>query len=348
MKKYLTIPRVLNSKSQGFSLVELMIAMTIGLVVLVALGYVFIGSRQSFRTTDAMSRIQENARYALQSMSQNIRMVGFSGCGNLLNLTVYPVPPAAVAPAPALTSLNMISGQDASAAPAVINTIVRPAGDTLTIFGAFSSPVSIVGTAAAGAVPVNGNPYGFKVGDILLATNCVSANVFSVAGLSPATATTPIGTTVTFTPGANLQGSYIANTNGDPYVMKLDQYTYFVGVNPSGGRSLYRSSLNDGIVELVENVWDMQVLYGYDSTNSGAASAYFSAANVPAWTGVVSVRINLLMVSADKVLSGPQTYQYFADAATTRSATTPVVGAADYLLLHQVFTTTVGLRNRLP
>lgn len=331
---------------RGFSLIEMMIAITISLIILVAIGYLYIGSRQAFRGTEAMSRIQENARYALQSMAQNVRMAGYVGCVNLASQTVYPIPPAAAAPAPALTAGNVISGTDAGAGAATIGGITRVAGDTLTVFGAFSDPVSVVGSAAGGTVPINGNPFGFKNGDVLVVTNCSRVNAFTVASFSPAAAFTPPGTTVTFTPVVNLTGAYAA----DSFVIKMDQYTYFIGSNPSGGRSLYRDSLNDGTVELADNVWDMQVQYGYDANVPpvGAANIYFSAGNVPDWTRVVSARISLLMVSPENTLSVPQTYQFFGNTATALSAMTPIAADPDRLRLHQVFTTTVGLRNRLP
>jgi hypothetical protein len=118
--------------------------------------------------------------------------------------------------------------------------------------------------------------------------------------------------------------------------------TFYVGQNPSGGRSLYRIKNAGTPDELADNVWDMQVLYLVNGANS-----YVSAGSPPAWASVTSARINLLMVSADNALSAPQTYQYFADTAIFRSAMTPAAGAVDSLRLHQVFTTTVGLRNRL-
>ena len=46
----------------GFSLVELMVAMTIGFIVVGSIGYLYIGSRSAVRTTDNMSRMEESAR----------------------------------------------------------------------------------------------------------------------------------------------------------------------------------------------------------------------------------------------------------------------------------------------
>ena len=61
----------------GFSLVELMIGMTLGLVLLLALSYFFLGSRQTSRSHDDVSRMQENARYVLETLGKAVRQAGY-------------------------------------------------------------------------------------------------------------------------------------------------------------------------------------------------------------------------------------------------------------------------------
>ena len=64
-------------RQRGIGLVELMVAMTIGLVILIALAYFFLGSRQINRTHDDVSRMQENGRYALETLGRAIRQAGY-------------------------------------------------------------------------------------------------------------------------------------------------------------------------------------------------------------------------------------------------------------------------------
>ena len=336
---------------RGFSLVEMMIAITIGFIIVGAIGYLYLGSRQSFRTTDAMSRIQENARYALQTMAHDVRMAGYVGCGNLQSggLKVTTIANGA----PTMNATNALLGFDSGAGAAIYGGITRPAGDVIQVFAAFGGGVNLTGNldpSNANAQVGPGNPYGFKQGDVLTVTNCINADVFKVSNAPGSSGLV----TLTYGSGSNSSNRVSGTYGADAFVMKTDQYTYFIGTNPSGGRSLYRASFNDGTVELADNVWNMQVVYGSDTDTNpnapgyGSADRYDSAGTVPDWTRVVSARISLLMVSADNVLSGAQTYQYFSDAATARSAVTPAAAAVDRLRLHQVFTTTVGLRNRLP
>ena len=60
----------------GFSLVELMIAITLGLIVLLAVGSIYIGSRQTYRVQEDNARLQEAGRYALEVLGRSIRQAG--------------------------------------------------------------------------------------------------------------------------------------------------------------------------------------------------------------------------------------------------------------------------------
>jgi type IV pilus assembly protein PilW len=68
----------LNSpkRQAGLTLVEMMVAITIGLVVLLAIGSIFIGSRQTYRVQEDNARIQEAGRYALEVIGRSIRQAG--------------------------------------------------------------------------------------------------------------------------------------------------------------------------------------------------------------------------------------------------------------------------------
>lgn len=61
----------------GFTLVELLVGMTIGLFLLGGVIALFIGTKQSYSATEAASRLQENGRYAIEVLSREIRKAGF-------------------------------------------------------------------------------------------------------------------------------------------------------------------------------------------------------------------------------------------------------------------------------
>ncbi|TXI20302.1 MAG: prepilin-type N-terminal cleavage/methylation domain-containing protein [Nitrosomonas sp.] len=69
--------KVKKSKLQlGFTLVEMMIAMTIGLVLLLVIGTIFASSRQVFGEQEDNARIQESGRYALEIIGRNVKQAG--------------------------------------------------------------------------------------------------------------------------------------------------------------------------------------------------------------------------------------------------------------------------------
>ena len=70
-------PRVRN---QGLTLVELLVAMSIGLLVVGVMAALYVRTAQSNRQLEALARLQENARYAFELLGYDIRMAGYTGC----------------------------------------------------------------------------------------------------------------------------------------------------------------------------------------------------------------------------------------------------------------------------
>ena len=66
---------------RGVSLVELMVALVLSLILVAGVGQIYMGSKQTYRTQDGQSRLQENARYALEVLTRDIRSAGYLGCG---------------------------------------------------------------------------------------------------------------------------------------------------------------------------------------------------------------------------------------------------------------------------
>ncbi len=66
-------------KARGFTLVELMIAMTVGLVALAALFSVVQSTSHALATREALAEMQERARYALDSIETDVQLAGYFG-----------------------------------------------------------------------------------------------------------------------------------------------------------------------------------------------------------------------------------------------------------------------------
>jgi len=70
--------RLHRHRMQGFSLVELMISVTIGLVIVLALTQFFLTALNSQTSQSEASLVNENARFATDLLSREIRKAGFS------------------------------------------------------------------------------------------------------------------------------------------------------------------------------------------------------------------------------------------------------------------------------
>jgi type IV pilus assembly protein PilW len=61
----------------GLTLVEILVALVISAFLMAGVIQLFLGSKQTYRSHDALSRIQENGRFALETMSRDIRAAGY-------------------------------------------------------------------------------------------------------------------------------------------------------------------------------------------------------------------------------------------------------------------------------
>lgn len=64
----------------GMTLIEIMIALLIGAFLLGGVLQVFLGSKQTYRMQENLSRLQENGRFAMEFLSKDIRMAGYWDC----------------------------------------------------------------------------------------------------------------------------------------------------------------------------------------------------------------------------------------------------------------------------
>lgn len=84
----------------GLTLVEMMVAMALGLLILLAVSSIYIGSRQTFRMQDDNARLQETGRYALEVLGRSVRQAGF------WNMPINPVATATAFGGTPITGVN--------------------------------------------------------------------------------------------------------------------------------------------------------------------------------------------------------------------------------------------------
>jgi type IV pilus assembly protein PilW len=90
-------------RTRGFTLVEVMIAIAIGLFLTTVIANLFINSRTAYNTTDEISRMQENMRFAYELLTRTVRVAGYrsspnsSATGDFGVFIPRPVPPGDIA-----------------------------------------------------------------------------------------------------------------------------------------------------------------------------------------------------------------------------------------------------------
>ncbi len=332
------IPSVARPSQSGLTLVELMIAMVLGLIVIGGVISVISANRQTYRTNEALSQVQESARTAFELLARDIRQAAATGCGNMDRVA---------------NTLNTganwwqdwagIVGYDgATAAPAVAfgNGVGQRVAGTGAILlqGLEGTGLSIEEHEVTSAnFKINAATTDFVDGDILMACDFDHAAIFQVTNYNSNNVTV-VHNTGTGNPGNCSKGlgfpTDCSSTNGNPYqfgpnsqIARMTAVTWYIGNNgrpDEGGRSLYRVRLGAGAAvqteEVVAGVTNMQFQF-----REGTATTLTTAPGN--WDNVNAVEITLT-----------------ADSADTRVSVDPNVNQGR---LQRSFTTMVGLRNRI-
>ena len=350
----------------GVTLIELMIAMLIGLFVIGGMISLFSTTQQTYRQQEGLWRVQENGRFALELLSRDIREAGYFGClggytseaprtngalaNGLIRNTLNPTPPAVPAFdvdftaslvgyqgdaatgtwSPSLPTTSLITSPQAGSDILAISSIVNT-GLVVT-----AHPGTPANPGSANIQTTAGN--GILQGDILLVSDCQSGSIFQVTNANPNTS----GSLVHNTGGVTSPGNWTTHLGRnyvDAEISRLQRTVYYVAED-SGADDELTLFRND--TPLIEGVSRMLLLFGEDTDDDGVINRYVRADQVADMANVLAVRINLLVGSAAKenVVSQVQ----FLPPPFGDGVTTP----APDRRLYQVFTTTVAIRNRLP
>jgi type IV pilus assembly protein PilW len=257
-------------KNSGLSLVELMISITIGLLIMAGVVQLYAASNLNARAAQGVSRIQENIRYAMSRIGDDVSQAGNIKCATTSISTGYP-----------LGSTGLWDDFENSYVSGV-NNVEDPAlpfatSDTLVVkYIDYSNPYALTPTASTTQFTL-ANTAGLNNGELVAAGNCFTMSVFPLS---------LAGTTVTAPRPHFLTGDAFAAL----YAGDTGAYTYFIASSAGGvvcsdanihNCSLWRQK-NDGfnnggvIEELVQGVHGLQVRYGRE--DDAVALQYFSDA----------------------------------------------------------------------
>ncbi len=334
----------------GFSLVELMVAITLGLMIMVVISEAFVSSSRARRETDQASRQIENGRYAMQVLGDDLQLAGYYS-----EFDPWPLPTPAAKPDPCATDVPSlkaaiplhVQGYDkpSAAAIALLTCLsdVR-AGTDIVLIRRVSSCVA--GSSGCEAFSV-GVPY-FQAALCASATELDSAITSDYFSMD----TTVAGLTKHKKDCATAADYRRYYTN-----------IYFVANNDrtsDGIPTLKRAELGAGafsIVPLVEGIENLQIEYGLDTSAvpDGAPDVFTAdpdgytgagAAGVAGnWRNVVATRVTVLARNTETTpaFTDTKTYTLGLNADGTPNTFSP--GGSALPFKRHIFTAEVRLTN---
>lgn len=333
--KSLRLPAFHMSHQAGFSLVELMVALVLGLLLSAGVITIFISAKQDYQVQDAVSQVQENGRFSLEFLARDIRMAGFSQCSNQM-ATANSVQNAPAALASFELGIQGFEGDGGSLPSEFPDSL--DGTDAVILHSANSDNEFSVTNHNPNSARFNiDGTHTFPAGSILMIvdSDCTSRGLFVMTGPNSGTKNNAVHNTGnTFSIGGNsgvgncdkaLKGNYdCSNTAGKSQTAYSDGSSIF-GIQSIGyyikdpdedasitSPTLYRrnfaSPLSGGTVSeqpLVEGVSDMDIRYGVRTGNN---VQYKDADDVEAageWEDVMSVRLDIEAESLTSVDGSP-------------------------------------------
>ena len=330
-------------RSSGFSLVELMLAMLIGLIIMGGVMQMYVSTRDTQRSSDDQLALLADARFAMETIAYDLRHTGVWGRHNMSSL---------------------IACQKAGA-----NALDCPAGFTMPLATADCADEEYIYMERPLFASDNDNPYAatcasesYKADTDVLSVRYADTNKI---------ATTQLAKDVVYV-RSNTRASMVFVATGPTYpdapgfykwddpeatsnhllISRAYYVSDYTDVAGDGLPSLRRADLVAGPAMdsevLLTGVEDFQLEFGIDVAVDGAAAAkgdgqvdaYVNASNVTNWRKgeVIAVRIWLLMRSERQDRDNISSAQTFTIAGNT--VTTPNDGYRRYLV-----SSVVKLRN---
>ena len=355
----------MKSRTAGFGLIELMIAMALGLLVLAGVLVIFLAQRQVYQNAISQGLIQDADNALSAIITPVVRGAGFTGCGAIGNGVVKSY---VTAPLTSLTfdTSSAVHGFQAVAVPSPL--VDGAPNDTATgdwmptLDGSFvtaggvakgSDVLELIGAqpgTAPTASPMNpivspikvNDATGFTAPQMVAISDCGKSSVFQITAASITAASSASGL-LTYASGPNSTPPYPAGSQ----LIPIQQTAFFVAKGHAGQSALFEGVMTIpsggttagakwSVSEMVPGVSNMQVLYGVGV--NGQNTQYVDASAVTNWSAVTSAKLGFLI----------EGNQASSTAATNQTAftlfNTAINVPADSRLRH-TFYMTVNFRN---
>jgi type IV pilus assembly protein PilW len=319
------------TRKNGFTIVELLVAMTLGLFLLGSMSLLFFTNKTMITTQNSVAKIQDDAKFALFLIENDVALAGFRGCasGNSDVTSGFTFNNVS-GTANYFNNLNYIQGFQGTGttfSPLLDSalTSVQPSSqsDVLSIRGTTNEPSHLSADTANNATSFATNSVdGFINGGFAMVGNCFNTTLFKIQSVN-ATNKTVSSTTA-------IASSY----NNQSYISPYNTITYYIGKD----NILYKMINNQTPLPIIYNVDKFSILYGVDTNADGNANRYVYAPQVGDFKKVVSIRVGIVIKSKDYNTVGTKksAYTYYFNGIAYK----PNDGK-----LRKVYYTTIALRN---
>jgi len=315
----------LPRQSRGFSLTELLVAMVVGLFLLGGLVTLMVNSKKNYEQQDYNARLQENARFAMEFLSYDLRMAGYYGCSNNIinDNTVVPATATEGGSGGTPDSVTITYGQAYDAGDEVFIDPDAASND------AYGSPLTW---------ELNRLPAEWSTGDEVVVADCGSASVVTITNINSSsdqiTVDGPLGRVYDSKGG----------TGGAITVRRLVTNTYAIQSTGQSGIPVLTRDNGSGAQELVEGVENIQLLY-----QGLGGGAFVDGASAP--TQLAGVQLGALVRSVSNVNLDDREYGSGTDITTDSGAYTvlgqDVSGVTPQIRgQRRTFSSTLAVRNR--
>jgi type IV pilus assembly protein PilW len=352
-------PAAMPSRATGFGLVELMLAMGLGLIVTAGVLVIFLAERQVYYSSSSQSLMQDTDNAISATITPAVRGAGFLGCG-VIGTGVMSSVPARTTTLVFNTS-SAIQGFTGTLPTSVVDnaandvapgdwdpeldeTIVTAGGaeqgsDVLVMIGAApnTTPIGVTAPILASPVAINDptqlNAINGGGPQMVAVSDCSKSSAFEITGVA--------GDSAAYTTGPGTTPSYL----GGAQLVPLQQTMYFVSHDTGGQSTLYQGVMTIKtagaapawtVSPMVPGVTAMKVLYGIG--NNEQATQYVDASKITNWSAVTTIKLAFVVEGA--LGSAPNltwSFPLFNGLYTVK-------GPADTRMRH-VFYMTINTRN---
>ncbi|WP_295467938.1 PilW family protein [uncultured Pseudomonas sp.] len=339
--------RVSAKAQRGLSIIELMIALLLGLLLMGGVLQLFLSSKRTYLTNAALSQVQESGRFALEFLAYDLRNAGYRGeCLSPLK----PLPTTLTQQANGQDDLRLVMGagiqgwstasnaQNPANTPAWLTSIFNAranGSDVILLKHAADAPTGVVINGSTTSQISTTGATGLPQNRLLVIDDPSACFLF-------ANQSGPTDSNVSVGGGQSFGRQYRTTA----HLLLYQSAVYYLRDNGAGIPSLWRQvyyAPNQPAEELVGGIQQLQIRYavGQSSGQVGLAAngqAYQDASTITDWQSVIAAQISLIAVSNATNVVAPDQQVLFNNAVVT----------IPNGRLAQVFTLTVSLRNHLP